>query len=63
MEISCYKEFFFVTNVLPGVTGLGGPFSCLNNARFGIAWGALGAAEFCYAKAREYTLERMRNLL
>ena len=46
------------TNVLPGVTGLGGPFSCLNNARFGIAWGALGAAEFCYAKAREYTLER-----
>ena len=48
------------TNVLPGVTGLGGPFSCLNSARFGIAWGALGAAEFCYAKAREYTLERMQ---
>lgn len=47
-----------VTNVLPKVTGLGGPFSCLNNARFGISWGALGAAEFCYAKAREYTLER-----
>jgi len=48
------------TNVLPGVTGLGGPFSCLNSARFGIAWGALGAAEFCYAKAREYTMERQQ---
>jgi len=48
------------TNVLPGVTGLGGPFSCLNNARFGISWGALGAAEFCYHKAREYTMERMQ---
>ena len=46
------------TNVLPGITGLGGPFNCLNNARFGISWGVLGSAEFCYAKAREYTLER-----
>merc|ERR1711871_1084587 len=45
-------------NVLPGVSGLGGPFSCLNNARFGISWGALGAAEDCYARAREYTMER-----
>jgi len=40
------------------VSGLKGPFSCLNSARFGIAWGALGAAEFCMAQAREYTLER-----
>ncbi|HYH43007.1 MAG TPA: acyl-CoA dehydrogenase [Burkholderiales bacterium] len=45
-------------NVLPGVSGLKGPFSCLNKARFGIAWGALGAAEFCWHAARNYTLER-----
>ncbi|MBB3352514.1 acyl-CoA dehydrogenase [Rhizobium lentis] len=45
-------------NLLPGVTGLKGPFTCLNSARFGIAWGALGAAEDCYARARQYTLER-----
>jgi glutaryl-CoA dehydrogenase len=45
-------------NLLPKVTGLKGPFSCLNNARFGIAWGALGAAEFCWHAARNYTLER-----
>lgn len=45
-------------NVLPGVSGLRGPFSCLNNARYGIAWGALGAAEFCWHAARAYTLER-----
>ena len=44
--------------LLPGVTGLKGPFSCLNNARFGIAWGALGAAEFCWHAARQYTLDR-----
>ncbi len=41
-----------------GVTGLKGPFSCLNKARYGISWGALGAAEFCYQAARNYTLER-----
>jgi glutaryl-CoA dehydrogenase len=46
-------------NILPGVRGLRGPFSCLNNARYGIAWGALGAAEFCWHAAREYTLQRM----
>jgi glutaryl-CoA dehydrogenase len=46
------------TNLLPGVKGLKGPFSCLNNARYGIAWGALGAAEFCWHAARSYTLER-----
>jgi len=45
-------------NLLPGVEGLKGPFGCLNNARFGIAWGALGAAEFCWHAARQYTLDR-----
>jgi len=44
--------------VLPGVTGLKGPFTCLNSARFGIAWGALGAAEACYLAARQYVLDR-----
>jgi glutaryl-CoA dehydrogenase len=46
-------------NQLPGVKGLRGPFSCLNMARYGIAWGALGAAEFCWHAARDYTLQRM----
>ena len=45
-------------NVLPNVSGLKGPFSCLNKARYGIAWGALGAAEFCWHAARSYTLDR-----
>jgi glutaryl-CoA dehydrogenase len=45
-------------NMLPGVAGLRGPFSCLNKARYGIGWGALGAAEFCYEAARNYTMER-----
>ena len=45
-------------NLLPGVRGLKGPFSCLNKARFGIAWGAMGAAEFCWEAARSYTLDR-----
>jgi glutaryl-CoA dehydrogenase len=45
-------------NVLPGVSGLKGPFSCLNKARYGIAWGAIGAAEFCWHAARNYTLDR-----
>lgn len=45
-------------NMLPGVSGLRGPFSCLNKARFGIAWGALGAAEFCLHFARQYQLDR-----
>ena len=45
-------------NVLPKVEGYRGPFSCLNKARYGISWGALGAAEFCWNAAREYTLER-----
>uniref|UniRef100_S4R7F1 Glutaryl-CoA dehydrogenase, mitochondrial n=1 Tax=Petromyzon marinus TaxID=7757 RepID=S4R7F1_PETMA len=47
-------------NLLPGVSGLAGPFGCLNNARFGIAWGALGAAEFCFHTARQYTMDRMQ---
>jgi glutaryl-CoA dehydrogenase len=46
-------------NMLPAVKGLRGPFSCLNNARYGIAWGSLGAAEFCWHAARDYTLQRM----
>jgi glutaryl-CoA dehydrogenase len=45
-------------NLLPNVSGLKGPFGCLNRARFGISWGALGAAEFCWHAARNYTLER-----
>ncbi|WP_047248896.1 acyl-CoA dehydrogenase [Chromobacterium subtsugae] len=44
--------------LLPGVKGLKGPFGCLNKARYGIAWGAMGAAEFCWQAARQYTLER-----
>lgn len=45
-------------NVLPGVTGMRGPFACLNSARLGIAWGAWGAAEFCMDYTRQYTLDR-----
>ena len=45
-------------NELPGASGLKGPFGCLNRARYGIAWGALGAAEFCWHTARDYVLER-----
>jgi glutaryl-CoA dehydrogenase len=45
-------------NLMPGVQGLKGPFTCLNSARFGIAWGALGAAEACYATARQYVIDR-----
>jgi glutaryl-CoA dehydrogenase len=45
-------------NMLPKAKGLGGPFSCLNKARFGIAWGVMGAAEDCWYRARQYTLDR-----
>jgi glutaryl-CoA dehydrogenase len=45
-------------NMLPNVKGLKGPFSCLNNGRYGISWGVLGAAEDCYLRAREYTMDR-----
>ena len=44
--------------LLPGVKGLKGPFGCLNKARYGIAWGSMGAAEFCWHAARQYTLDR-----
>ena len=46
-------------NILPNVTGLRGPFSCLNKARYGISWGSMGAAEFCWHAARSYALERI----
>jgi glutaryl-CoA dehydrogenase len=45
-------------NLLPGVSGIKGPFGCLNRARYGIAWGVMGAAEFCFHAARRYTLDR-----
>ena len=45
-------------NILPNVEGLSGPFGCLNNARYGIVWGAMGAAEFCWHRARQYVLDR-----
>ena len=45
-------------NLLPNVVGLSGPFGCLNNARYGIVWGAMGAAEFCWHRARQYALDR-----
>ncbi len=57
-EITLEDCFVPDENLLPGVTGLKGPFSCLNNARYGIAWGVIGAAENCYHRARTYTLER-----
>jgi glutaryl-CoA dehydrogenase len=57
-EVVMDDVFVPEANLLPGVSGLKGPFSCLNKARFGIAWGALGAAEFCWHAARRYTMER-----
>jgi len=57
-EIAMEQVFVPEENLLAGVSGLKGPFSCLNKARFGISWGALGAAEFCWHAARNYTLER-----
>ena len=57
-EIVMDDVFVPEENLLPGVKGLRGPFSCLNNARYGIAWGAMGAAEFCWHAARTYTLDR-----
>ncbi len=57
-EIVLDEAFVPQENLLPGVSGLKGPFTCLNSARFGIAWGALGAAEFCLATARQYALDR-----
>lgn len=57
-EIVMNEVFVPAENELPNVTGLKGPFGCLNRARYGIAWGALGAAEFCWHAARQYTLDR-----
>ncbi len=57
-EIVMDNVFVPAENMLPSVTGLKGPFTCLDSARFGIAWGALGAAEFCWHAARQYTLDR-----
>ncbi|MBB3065729.1 MULTISPECIES: acyl-CoA dehydrogenase [Limibacillus] len=57
-EIAMDDVFVPDENLLPNVKGLKGPFGCLNKARYGIAWGALGAAEFCWHAARSYTLDR-----
>jgi glutaryl-CoA dehydrogenase len=57
-EIVMEDVFVPDENLLPEVQGLKGPFGCLNKARYGIAWGALGAADFCWQAARQYTLER-----
>ena len=59
-EIVMDSVFVPAQNLLPGVEGLKGPFSCLNSARLGIAWGALGAAETCWKTARQYTLDRQQ---
>jgi glutaryl-CoA dehydrogenase len=57
-EIVLEDVFVPEANLLPNVSGLKGPFGCLNNARFGIAWGAIGAAESCWQTARQYVLDR-----
>jgi glutaryl-CoA dehydrogenase len=57
-EIVMDEVFVSEEQLLPDVSGLKGPFGCLNNARYGIAWGALGAAEACWHAARDYTMER-----
>lgn len=64
-----HNTFFviFVVNVSANIAVIfffvhQGPFGCLNNARYGIAWGALGAAEFCFHAARQYTLDRSEHV-
>jgi glutaryl-CoA dehydrogenase len=59
-EIVMDEVFVPEENLLPNVHGLKGPFGCLNNARYGIAWGTLGAAETCWHTARQYTLDRQQ---
>ncbi|MGB1250513.1 MAG: acyl-CoA dehydrogenase [Candidatus Promineifilaceae bacterium] len=59
-EIVMDEVFVPDENLLPNVKGLKGPFGCLNKARFGISWGALGSAEFCWHAARQYTLDRIQ---
>jgi glutaryl-CoA dehydrogenase len=54
------EAFVPEANLLPNVKGLKGPFGCLNRARYGIAWGTMGAAEFCWHQARQYTLDRIQ---
>lgn len=58
-EIALDDCFVSEDHILPDVSGLRGPFSCLNKARYGISWGAMGAAEFCWHAARDYALERI----
>ena len=58
-EIVMDQVFVPDDNLLPNVKGLKGPFGCLNKARYGISWGAMGAAEFCWMQARQYTMDRM----
>jgi glutaryl-CoA dehydrogenase len=57
-EIVLADCFVPEANLLPNVQGLSGPFGCLNRARYGISWGTMGAAEFCWHAARQYTLDR-----
>lgn len=57
-EVVMDQVFVPEENLMPGVSGLKGPFTCLNSARYGIAWGALGAAEACWHTARQYVLDR-----
>ena len=57
-EIVMDKVFVPEANAFPDIRGLKGPFGCLNKARYGIAWGSMGAAEFCWKAARQYTLDR-----
>jgi len=59
-EIVMDNVFVPEENILPGVSGLSGPFGCLNRARYGISWGSMGAAEFCWHSARNYVLERVQ---
>ena len=57
-SIQMDNAFVSDDNILPNVSGLKGPFSCLNKARYGIAWGVMGASEFCWHATRQYTLDR-----
>ncbi len=59
-EIVMDNVFVPEENLMPGVEGLKGPFTCLNSARYGIAWGALGAAEDCWHRARQYVMDRLQ---
>jgi len=59
-EIVLDDVFVSEDALLPGASGLGGPFGCLNKARYGISWGTMGAAEFCWHAARQYTLDRQQ---